>query len=246
MAYAAFAQVYDSLTQNVEYEKRAEYLCSLLSFGGVSGGILLDLACGTGSLSVEFCRRGFEVIGVDSSPDMLSIARNKLCDHECGALLLCQDMAELDLYGTVNCAVCALDSLNHITDEKKLRRAFERVSLFLEPGGVFVFDMNTLHKHESVLADNAFVYEADGVFCAWRNAYAGRGRVDICLDIFMCGRGGYERFTEEFSEQAYSEEFIKDCLCGAGFELLAVYDDMTLAGPRPDSERIYYTAKKSG
>lgn len=244
MAYALFAQVYDSLTENVEYQKRAEYLCSLLSSGGISGGILLDLACGTGSLSVEFCRKGFEVIGVDNSPDMLSIARNKLYDNDCNALLLCQDMAELDLYGTIHCAVCALDSLNHITEGEKLRRVFKKVSLFLEPGGVFVFDMNTLYKHETVLADNVFIYETEEVFCAWHNAYAGQGRVDICLDLFMRERGKYERYTETFAEQAYSGQFIEDCLHDAGFELLAVYDDMTLDPPQQDSERVFYIAKK--
>jgi len=243
MAYGAFALIYDALTADVEYDKRAEYILSLFNLHWFKSGgpdtCLLDLACGTGSLALRFRDMGFDVIGVDGSPDMLSLAREKLGPE---VLLLCQDMAELDLYGTVNAAVCSLDSLNHITDKAALARVFERVSLFLEPGGVFVFDMNTPYKHREVLGNNTFAYEAEGVFCVWRNEYRENDIVNICLDIFMEEKGKYARFTEEFSERAYGHEEVLGFLEKAGFKFIAAYDDMSLNPPGDKTERVYYVA----
>lgn len=246
MAYAAFAEVYDRLTENVEYAKRAEYICSLLGLDGrKTEGLLLDLACGTGSLSLEFCRRGFEVIGVDNSPDMLSLAQKKLADEGLEALFVCQDMRELELHGQLDFALSALDSLNHITEKDDLHKVFERLSLHMKKGGIFVFDVNTQYKHEKVLADNAFVFEDDEIFCVWQNFYAGQGRVDIYLDIFLEEENGaYSRYSEEFSEQAYSDEILKECLYRAGFELISVFDELTFEPPHETSERLFYIARK--
>ena len=130
MSYDNFSRYYDLLTDNVEYEKRAEYFCRLLSLCGIKDGILLDLACGTGSISVEMAKRGFDVIGVDSSIGMLNAAREKAYENEQQILLLNQSMDEIDLYGTVDCAVCVLDSINHLENAAQVRRTFEKVSLY--------------------------------------------------------------------------------------------------------------------
>ena len=159
MSYSYFACVYDLLTENVEYSRRADYICSLLSENGINGGLLLDVACGTGSLCVELSKRGFDVTGIDISGEMLCEAQNKMYESGENILFLRQDMRSLDLYGTVDCAVCTLDSLNHLTSEEDLLRAFKSISLFLEDGGIFIFDMNTPYKHREILADNSFVYE---------------------------------------------------------------------------------------
>ena len=121
--YGYFAHVYDSFTKNVEYEKRAEYIFSLLKQNGVNSGIMLDLACGTGTLSKYFSDYGFDMILTDNSPDMLAEAKLKNPD----ALILCQDMTELDLYGTIDCAVCTLDSINHLTRISDVRKTFDKV-----------------------------------------------------------------------------------------------------------------------
>lgn len=247
MSYSFFAGFYDTLTENVEYSARAKYFCSLLSDYGVNGGLLLDLACGTGSLSVELAKNGFSVIGIDSSEEMLSVAQNKKFSSGADVMFLCQDMRSLDLYGTVNCCVSALDSLNHLTSEEDLLKAFRNVSLFTEDRGIFIFDMDTLYKHRNTLADNSFIYDCGDVFCAWQNSLRDDGcTVDITLDFFEEQSGGaYERFTESFSEKAYSPETVKELLEKADFTLLAEYDELTREKPDGNSQRTVFVARRN-
>ncbi len=247
MAYfEAFAGVYDIFTEGVDYKSRADYILSLLRNNGIENGTLLDLACGTGSLTVEFCKKGFETIAVDLSEDMLLSAREKLESFGDKALILCQDMRQLDLFGTVNAAVCSLDSINHLDNIDDVRTVFQKVSLFTEPGGVFVFDVNTLYKHNCILADNTFVYESEDAFLVWQNSLQEDGRsVDIMLDIFTENENGlYERESEDFTETAYSEDEIKEALLQAGFTDIEVFDDLSFDKPSEDSQRVYFTAKK--
>lgn len=241
MSYSSFAEVYDKLTFNVEYGKRAEYIRSLLAQNGCEKGILLDLACGTGTLSGELASYGYDMILVDSSPEMLSFARERLPD----ALILCQNMTQLDLYGTINGAVCSLDSINHLLKPCDVKSAFASVSLFMEQGGVFVFDVNTVYKHEKILGNNNFVYETDDVFCVWQNSYKRKSRtVDISLDIFTSEDGKYQRHSESFSERAYTLEEITKWLGETGFEVKNMYNDMTYDSPDEESQRVYFTAVK--
>ena len=241
MSYSSFAEVYDKLTFNVEYGKRAEYIRSLLAQNGCEKGILLDLACGTGTLSKELASYGYDMILVDSSPEMLSFARERLPD----ALILCQNMTQLDLYGTINGAVCSLDSINHLLKPCDVKSAFASVSLFMEQGGVFVFDVNTVYKHEKILGNNNFVYETDDVFCVWQNSYKRKSRtVDISLDIFTSEDGKYQRHSESFSERAYTLEEITKWLGETGFEVKNMYNDMTYDSPDEESQRVYFTAVK--
>lgn len=247
MSYSRFAAVYDRLTQNVEYSKRADYFCSLLSDNGIDGGLLLDLACGTGSLSEEFALRGFSVIGVDLSAEMLAEAQNKKYEKNLDSVMyLCQDMRHLDLYGTVDCCVCALDSLNHLTAEADLLDAFGSVSLFMNDGGIFIFDMNTPYKHREILSERCYVYDLDGVVCVWQNSAASEDlSVEITLDFFIEKENGtYSRSTEVFSERAYGHAEIKAMLEEADFELLEEYDDLSADAPRPDSERTVFIARR--
>ena len=206
--YADFAAFYDRLTDDVGYPQRAEYIAGLLAEHGVQTGMVLDLACGTGSLTLELSRRGYEMIGVDASPDMLCAAQEKCAQAGAEVLFLCQPMEALNLYGTVNAAVCTLDSLNHITDLDTLREVFRRVALFLEPGGVFVFDVNTPYKHRQVLGDHTFVYDLEGLYCVWQNAYCAEdASVEILLDFFEEEAGGsYTRYGEQFTEQTAQTE----------------------------------------
>ena len=248
MAYfEAFASVYDVFTEGVDYKTRADYILSLLKKNGIKDGTLLDLACGTVSLTVEFCENGFEVIAVDLSEDMLLLAREKLAPFGDKALILCQDMCELDLFGTVNAAVCSLDSINHLLKPCDVKAAFASVSLFMEKGGVFVFDVNTLYKHRDILADNTFVYESEDAFLVWQNSLQENGRsVDIMLDIFTENENGlYERESEDFTETAYSEEEITAALIQAGFTDIEILDDLSFDKPSEISQRIYFTAKKN-
>lgn len=245
MPYDNFSRFYDGLTDNVDYKKRADYFCRLLSLCGIKDGILLDLGCGTGSMAVEMAERGFDVIGIDSSIGMLNEARQKAFESGKQILLLNQSMEDIDLYGTVDCAICVLDGINHLDGEEQIKAAFDRVSLFMNPGGAFAFDVNTLYKHKNILADNVYVYETDDVYCVWQNNYnEADGSVDITLDFFEEEDGAYYRSEEGFTERAYELSEIQNWLELSGFEIIGVYDDMTFDKIKDDSERVVFLAKK--
>lgn len=242
--YADFAAFYDRLTDDVGYPQRAAYLAGLLAENGVAKGAVLDLACGTGSLTLELSKCGYEMIGVDISPDMLCAAREKCAGED--VLFLCQPMEALDLYGTVNAAICTLDSLNHVTDPDVLREVFRRVALFLEPGGLFLFDVNTPYKHRAVLGDHIFVYDLEGLYCVWQNAYDPQDdTVEITLDFFAEETdGSYARYGEQFTERAYTHEAICALLRDTGLALLGCYAEMARTPPREDTQRTIYLVKK--
>ena len=238
--YASLSMVYDRLME-VDYSARADYLLSLFSLHGGKCRSLLDLACGSGSLTAELMRRGCDMVAVDGSEEMLALAAEKAA----GALLLCQDMRELDLYGTVEGAVCTLDSFNHLLTTADIAEVLRRLSLFIEPGGLLIFDVNTPYKHREVLCDNAFVYEEEEFLCAWRNRYSPRtGEVHMLLDIFAEDEDGrYERFEDEIVERAYSERTWRALLSGAQFTPLALYGDMTTTPPAADEQRWVFVAR---
>ncbi len=244
MAYAEFSRFYDSLMKNADYEKRADYYEELLKRNGVSGGILLDLGCGTGEMSSLMAQKGFSVIGVDVSVDMLMAAREKAALKGQDILFLNQDMTALDLYGTVNATVSVMDCINHLSCFEDVKKTFAAVSLFTEPGGVFAFDVNTVYKHRFVLADNTFVYDNDDVYCVWQNSANEDDSVDVYLDFFEKSGDKYVRTGENFTERAYPLEMIAAALDESGFEVTGIYDDMTFENAGEKSEKAVFTARK--
>ncbi|MGN0493724.1 MAG: class I SAM-dependent DNA methyltransferase [Acutalibacteraceae bacterium] len=243
--YDNFAPVYDRLMSDVDYKARTDRLLELFCEYDRTPALMLDLACGTGGFSNEFAARGIEVIGVDMSEEMLSAARESSAERGTDVLYLCQRAEELDLYGTVDGAVCCLDSLNHITDYDGLCKAIGRVSLFLEAGRLFIFDVNTVFKHKFILADNTFIIEQDGVFCAWQNSTDEETNItDISLDFFVEEGNYYKRSSEDFSERAYTEEELASALNAAGLEILKIYDDMTDNPVWEYTERAVYVTRK--
>lgn len=245
MSYSDFAEVYDILMGDVDYSARSEYLLKLFSKYGRKPTLLLDLACGTGSFSNLFAKKGIEVIGVDMSEEMLSVARERSMDEGNDILYLCQRAEELDLYGTVDGAVCCMDSLNHITDTETLQKAIDKVSLFLEKDCLFIFDVNTVYKHKEILADNTFVFDEDEVYCVWQNSFNSESlTTDISLDFFIADEEVYIRSSEDFSERAYSDAELKEIIEKAGLKIEAVYDDMTTDPQKDTSERLIYVTRK--
>ncbi len=243
MSYGYFAEHYDRLMEDVDYPARARYIDSLIKARKPDAESLVDLACGTGSMTLELANMGYSAMGVDMSEEMLSKAVQKASGR---VLFVRGRLEELELHSPCDAFVCTLDSLNHIDSRDNLCRAFERISLFMKPDSVFVFDMNTCYKHEKILGDNAFVFEYDDLYCVWQNFYEGEGRVDIALDFFAeQADGRYRRYCEEFCELAYPIDDVERMLCGAGLKLLAVYDDMTLDSPADDSERVVFVAGKN-
>lgn len=248
-SYGEFAYYYDGLTDNVDYEKRCDYIRDLLAENGVGEGILLDLACGTGTVSLILSRMGYDVIGVDASEDMLSVAQEKKMETGDDVIFLCQRMEELDLYGTINAAVSTLDSINHVTDADTVREIFRRVSLFMEDKGIFIFDVNTPYKHRNVLGNNTFVYDTDEVYCVWQNSTDESLLTTISLDIFEKDEDDeetYYRYSEEFSERAYELDDIKSWLEECKFEVTAVYEEMTREAVGDNTQRAVFVARKIG
>jgi len=243
--YEAFAAFYDALTDDVDYAAWADYLLAAFVRHGGCPGMVLDLACGSGSLSVELAARGCEVIGVDRSADMLSIAREKAADAGQDILFLCQDMRQLDLYGTVDGAVCMLDSLSHILHTADLREIFRRLGLFIAPEGLLIFDVNTPYKHAHTLGDNAYVYEREEFLCAWRNRYIpATHETEMQLDFFLEEEdGAYTRYTDTVRERAYSLPTWRRLLEEAGFDLLAVYDERRFTVPDEEADRWVLVAR---
>lgn len=244
--YNVFAESYDRLTQNVDYKQRADYICSLLLSYGKNGGILLDAACGTGSFSELFAEKGFDVIGVDSSVEMLMQAQKKKYEHGRDILYLNQNICDMDLYGTVDCAVCCLDSINHLANIEEVEKAFYSIGFFMERDGIFIFDVNTEYKHEEILGNNTYVYDLDDIYCVWQNTYdKALKKTDIHLDIFTQTDGLYEKNTEDFSERFYSDEEIRSALKNASFEVAALYGEMTTHAPAKNEQRVYYVCRKT-
>ena len=244
MSYSSFAPFYDALTENVDYKKRAEYIGEILAKFNIKDGLLLDLACGTGSLSVEFSKMGFEVIATDASPDMLSEARNKAMEAGENILFLCQKMQETDLYGTVRAIVCSLDSINHLENADELRKTFRVLKNFIDDGGIMVFDVNTVYKHREVLGNNTFVYDEKDVYCVWQNSLCSDGvTVGINLDFFVKEENGlYNRYTENFKEIAFTDEEITYAAESSGFKIVEKYAELGFDKPQEDTQRIYYVA----
>ena len=247
MAYEKFAEVYDLLTENVNYEKRANYFENLIQKyrNEETGNILLDLGCGTGSLSEKFANKGYDVIGVDSSSDMLNIAIEKKFDKELDILYLNQSMTELNMFGTVDVVISALDTLNHLSSLDELDLTFEKVSLFLHPDGLFIFDLNTLYKHKNVLNNNSFVYDTDEAFVVWRNNLREDNSVTIQLDIFeKLNETEYDRYSEEFNEILFSDKDVLEVCKKNRLEIVEIFGEDSEEKPNDYTERLIYIVRK--
>lgn len=244
-SYDFLAGCYDRLTYDVDYSAWADYIEKHFAKTPLPGRTVLDLACGTGSLTQELALRGYEMIGADQSPEMLAEAAEK----NRGAapiepIFLCQSMEKLDLYGTIDACVCCLDSVNYVTDPKKLARAFQRVHLFLMPGGLFLFDVNTPEKLAG-LDGQVFLDETEDAYCVWRAEFSRR----ICtyfMDIFRLdpSTGQWDRGEELHRERAYTVEELTTLLEGAGFVDVQTWGERKLRPPRPGEQRIFFTARK--
>lgn len=239
--YGEFAAAYDLLTFNVPYDEIADYYAEILC-KMTSGKRLLDMGCGTGSLSVRLAERGFKVIGQDASTEMLSVAAGKSSE----VMWICQNMEETDIGGEVDAVISTLDSVNHLDGREAFLNCFRQAAECLPGGGVFVFDVNTVYKHREILGNNTFIYDVDGVYCVWQNSFdlADNG-VDIELDLFFENENGtYSRGGESFREIAFSKDEYCQMLEKAGFEVVNILEYLTYNIPKDDSEKLLISAKK--
>ena len=243
-SYEFLAGCYDELTYDVAYAAWADYIERHFR-RGIPGKTILDLACGTGSLTRELALRGYEMIGVDLSPEMLAEAAEKNRDLGEGVIppiFLCQPMEKLDLYGTIDACVCCLDSVNYVTDPDDLAEAFRRVHLFLNPDGLFVFDINTPAKFSRIDGES-YVREDDGVFCVWQAAVED-GLCAYQFDIFEQDGEVWQRAQETHEERVYEPQQLVRMLEEAGFTEIKTYGDQSFAPVKGGEDRIYFTARK--
>jgi len=242
-SYESLAFSYDALTEDVQYEKRTDFVEKLFSRARIPVHTVLDLACGTGTMTGILTERGYELIGVDGSEEMLMVARGKAQTLSgIAPLYLHQSMPELDLYGTVDAAICCLDSINYLTRPKEVQRTFERLHLFIAPGGVFVFDVHAVKKMEAMDAQ-VWLDERENLYCIWRTEYRSRAKtLDYYVDIFREAEdGAWERSFEEHHQRAYSVNELTEWLKAAGFTAIRTYGDQKMRRPGEDDGRIYFS-----
>lgn len=241
-----FSAYYDALTEDVDRAKIADRCEELMARYHPKRELALDLCCGTGTLAIELARRGFEVIGVDASPEMLMQAVEKNEELRQPVLYLRQSLEQLDLYGTVDLAVCTLDSLNHLHGKKALQKALHRLQFFVEPGGLFLFDVNTPYKHREVLGNNCFVRESEELFCVWQNDYTPEGhKVEIQIDFFRRGKGEqYTRDGEQFCEWAWEDDELTGILSAENFEVLERWGGYDWEPVTPMTQRMVYVTRR--
>lgn len=245
MAYNEFAYFYDEFNEAADYDALFCYIQKELAAHGVTNGILADLGCGTGDLTLMLTQAGYDVIGIDRSEEMLSVLREKAdaLGLTGKILLLQQDLLELDLYGTIRAAVSTFDTYSHIGPAARFEQAIRKAAYFMEKDGVFIFDLNTPYKHKHILAGQTFDIEAEDALCHWTNHYEeNTGRVDIGIDITYRDTG--EHFQESFCEYSYPLEMVTAFLQRYGFAVSRVADGEDFGPVRPDSPRWIITAIK--
>ncbi len=244
--YSIFAEVYDSLTEDVEYVRRADYITGLLRRYGCEPEIILDLGCGTGTMTTLMAKKGYSMIGVDMSPEMLAVASEKAVNDGLDILYLNQPMEDFELYGSVGAVISLLDSINYITEEKELEQTFRLVHNYLDPDGLFIFDINTAYKLKNILPGNTFCGESDKAFYAWENVYDPDYSIcEFTLNFFIKNGETYTRHSETHYQRAYTDSFIKRLLTKCGFEVLDSFDDLTLNSPSRNAQKVFYIARKA-
>jgi len=231
--YSILAKYYDLLNNDVNYAEWAAFIDNMFKKYKTNDiNLVLDLACGSGRMTAELVALGYDMIGVDISVDMLIEASKRV-----NTLLLNQDMRSFELYGTVDAVVCCLDSVNYLLTEAEVKKCFALVHNYLNPQGLFIFDVNTQYKFENIFAEHDYVLESDGVLCAWRNFYDRKTCIcDFILDIFVKEKDSYKRYSEIQSERMYTDETLNTILGDCGFVILEKITE--------DIERWHYICKK--
>ena len=246
-AYTGFAKVYDDFMDNVNYERWTSYLVERMKEFGIKEGILLDLGCGTGKMTRRLSEYGFDMIGIDNSFEMLDIARESSGGDQ-SILYLLQDMREFELYGTV-CAVTAnCDSLNYILEYEDLVQVFRLVNNYLDPEGIFIFDVNTEYKYREILSDSTIAEDREEISFIWDNYYYEDEKMnEYDLKLFVKEENGlYRKLQETHYQRAYTVEEIRNAIKEAGMEFIAIYDAFTKEEPKKDSQRLHFIVREKG
>lgn len=245
-SYKNFADYYDRLmTEDINYNHIADYIENIFAEYNLNPELVCDLACGTGNITVPLAKRGYEMIGVDRSVQMLNAARKKsICEHT-DILFLNQNISKLDLYGTCDAFLCMIDGINYIINPSSLENMFKRIkTCFLNPKGIFIFDISSFYKLSDVIGNNTFIHDGDDIYYTWENKYYSDKKLShMYLNFFIKGAHGYRRFCEHHLQRAYTEQEIKKALKKAGFTDIDIYEPLTFNPPDVKSQRIVFAAR---
>ena len=246
--YTNFAKVYDLFMDNVPYDKWVEQIRDILHKESIFDGLICDLGCGTGAITERLANIGYDMIGIDNSYDMLDIAMEKKYASGNDILYLCQDMREFELYGTVRAIVSGCDSLNYIQDLSGLEEVFSLVNNYLDPGGLFIFDMNTVYKYQNILGENTFSEVRDQAAFIWDNTYDNNKRInEYDLNLFIKLENDiYKRFEERHVQRAYTFDEIVSAINSSNMQLEKYLDADTYGDLRENTERILFIAREKG
>lgn len=248
-AYTSFAAVYDTFMDNIPYEEWGTYLKELLKEYEIEDGLVLDLGCGTGTMTEILAEAGYDMIGVDNAEDMLEIAMEKKVESGHDILYLLQDMREFELYGTVKAVVSICDSVNYITEEEELLEVFRLVNNYLDPKGMFIFDFNTEYKYREILGDCTIAENRDACSFIWENYYYEEEQInEYALSLFIQEEDSdlYRKYEETHFQKAYTYETMRRLVEESGLEFVTAYDAFTHDAPTEKSERIYMIARERG
>lgn len=239
--YNDFAYIYDALTDDVDYDQFMQFIKKIFKLNNLNPELVLELACGTGNFTKRLVDEGYDVIALDNSEQMLDVAREKCED----VLFLNQDMTEFELYGTVDAIICVLDSVNYITDKRKLQKMFKLCHNYLNYGGLLIFDINSEYKLKNILGNNTYITDTEDIFYSWENELVG-DKVNFYLTFFVKDEEEkYVRFDELHTERIYKENELCDMLKKADFEISGVYGDFDVKKPKKRSERLFICARKN-
>ena len=248
-AYTSFAEVYDTFMDNVPYEEWAEYLAELLQEYDIEDGLVLDLGCGTGSLTEILATKGYDMIGADGSAEMLEIAMEKKAQSGHDILYLLQDMREFELYGTVRAVVSVCDCVNYIIDEKELEQVFRLVNNYLDPEGIFIFDFNTEYKYKEILGEQTIAEDREDCSFIWDNYYyedESMNEYELTLFIKEQDSNLYRKYQEMHYQKAYTLDAMRELVEWSGLEFVTAYDAYTRKAPTETSERVCVVAREHG
>lgn len=247
--YESFAEVYDLYMQDTPYQEWENYILKLFEKHQLpkSTNIIAELGCGTGNMTTLLSKSGYDMIGIDISEQMLNKAMQKAKAENLDILYLLQDMREFELYGTVDAVIAICDSINYITEPDELLTVFKLVNNYLDPNGLFIFDLNTIYKFENILAQNSFCETSENSAYTWENYYDSEERINEFYTNFFIKdneSGLYERHEEYHYEKGYTIDEIKELLEKAGLQFEAAYEELTFSLPTEKSQRVFFVAKE--
>ena len=246
-SYYSLAPYYDALMEDISYDQWAAFIQSILLSANIGpSSLILDAGCGTGQMTVRLAKMGYDMIGVDISPEMLSAASALSAFHGVSPLFICQDMSDIELYGTVKACISCLDSLNYLTRPGEFERFFALMHNYVEKDGLLIFDLNTKEKFSHIYGDNAYILEDEGVFLGWQNYFNEKsGLCTFDLSLFVCEKDGrYTRHDERHIQRYHSPRRVKALLKKHGFEILGVYSDFSFTPACEKDHRHYYLCKR--